>query len=286
MTRLLFTFTFTILTATIACGQNIEPLDLAKKIFGKEKFKDFNSYISGEYKNDNKGKPTGKDLAKNATLTFSLLEQTTNKAVVNMTIQDPTGHGVDTYLFFEKDEVWKMNAFRGLALTGIIEQVKNGLEKMTPQQVDDMIEKSKNSKSDAGFSMFSSREDYDFQLGNARLTLALDTSIIKHFLDNKSKFERLRDSAFKELENKKPGEREDIKLVENLRPDYHKLFISSVTFGDYELGNCLNFLIGGMVDNTVGYIYVPDKKDVPEIDPDSIIMIKEIGNGWYIYKTT
>ena len=28
------------------------------------------------------------------------------------------------------------------------------------------------------------------------------------------------------------------------------------------------------------------KKGLPEIDSIKIIMIKEIGNGWYIFKTT
>ena len=32
--------------------------------------------------------------------------------------------------------------------------------------------------------------------------------------------------------------------------------------------------------------FVKDKKDVPEMNPSRIIMIREIGNGWYIYKTT
>jgi hypothetical protein len=72
----------------------------------------------------------------------------------------------------------------------------------------------------------------------------------------------------------------------DLEPEYRKLYISSVWFGDYELGNCLNFLIGGLLDNTVGFIYVKNKKDLPVMSPDKIIMIREIGNGWFIYKTT
>lgn len=285
MTRIITTFVLNILTATIACSQNIEPLDLAKKIFSKEHFNDINNYITGEYKNESKGRPTGQDLPTGSNLTFSLLEQTTNKAVVDMTVQDTTGKGIDTYLFFEKDEVWKMDAFRALALTGIIEQVKNGLEKMTPEQVDSLINKSKNEKN-KDIAIFSSREDFNFQLGNAKLTLELDTNIIKHFLDNNTEFERIKDSALKELESKKPNEEQRIKLVENLKPDYQKLFISSVSYGDDGLENCIDFLIGGITDNSVGYIYVNDKKDLPHMDADKIIMIKEIGNGWYIYKTT
>jgi hypothetical protein len=76
------------------------------------------------------------------------------------------------------------------------------------------------------------------------------------------------------------------KLIENFKADYQKIFISSISTGDFELGNGINFLIGGMLDNTVGYLYVKDKNDLPEMNSDSVIMIREIGDGWYIYKTT
>lgn len=269
------------LTIKTAYGQSYEPLDLARKIFGKDSLTNIDNYIKGEYK----GRPNGQDLQKGSTTNFTQLGQTENKSLVAMTVLDSTGKGLDTYLYFEKDSTWKMSAFRALAMTGIIEQVKIELEKLTPQQVDDIIKKSKKNKEDE-FSMFTSREDYDFQLGNARLTLELDNNIIQHFLNNQAEFERIKNIAMKELEGKEVDEERSIDLVENIKNAYHKLYISSVSTGGYELGNCINFLIGGMVDNSVGYIYVADKKDVPEMNPERIIMIREIGNGWYIYKTT
>jgi hypothetical protein len=282
MTKLIITiFTIFILTITTACGQTYDPLALAKKIFGKDSLPDIVNYIKGEYK----GRPNGQDLQKNSTTKFILLGQTNKNAVVAMTILDSTGNGLDTYLHFEKDTTWKMSAFRALAMTGIIEQIKIDLEKLTPQQVDDIIKKSKkNTKED--YAMFTSREDYDFELGNAKLTLELDDNIIKHFFANQAEFERIKNIALKQLEGKEVDEERSKNLVENLKADYRKLYISSVSTGGYELGNCINFLIGGMVDNSVGYLYVKDKKDLPEMNSDRIIMIREIGNGWYIYKTT
>jgi len=266
---------------TTVYGQTYEPLDLAKKIFGKDSLPNIDHYSTGEYK----GRPNGQDLQKGSTTKFILLGQTEKTAVVAMTILDTLGKGLDTYLHFERDTVWKMNAFRALAMTGIIEQVKIELEKMTPQQVDDIITKSKKKKKD-DFAMFTSREDYNFQLGNTKLTLELDDNIIKHFLTNQAEFERLKDLALTQLQNEKVDEERSMKLIEDLKADYQKIFISSVSTGSYELGNCINFLIGGMVDNSVGYIYVKDKKDLPEMNSDRVIMIREIGNGWYIYKTT
>jgi hypothetical protein len=203
-----------------------------------------------------------------------------------MTILDSTGKkGLDTYLHFEKDTFWKMSAFRSLAMTGIIEQVKFELEKMTSQQVDELIKKSKKEKNN-DYVVFTSRQDYNFQIGNARLTLELDDNIMKHFLVNKAEFERIKNAAFKELGTIKTDEERSTKLLEKMKPAYQKLFISSISFGGYETGNTLNFLIGGMLDNAVGYLYAKDKKDLPEMNSDRVIMIREIGNGWYMYKTT
>jgi hypothetical protein len=281
-TRITTILTTLILTFTTVYGQTYEPLDLAKKIFGKDSLPNIDNYCTGEYK----GRPNGQDLQSGLTTKFTLLGQTEKTAVVAMTILDSLGKGLDTYLHFEKNTIWKVNAFRALALTGVIEQVKNGLEKMTPEQVDEMIKSSKKNKKSNEFAMFTSKEEYEFELGNARLTIELDDNIAKHFVTNQSEFERLKNLALTQLEKEKVDEERSMKLIENLKADYQKLFISSVSTGGYELGNCINFLIGGMVDNSVGYIYVKDKKNLPKMNPDRIIMIKEIGKGWYIYKTT
>lgn len=280
-TQLTTILTTLILTVTTVYGQTYEPLDLAKKIFGKDSLPDIDNCITGEYK----GRPNGQDLQKGSVTKFTLLGQTEKTAVVAMTILDSNGKGLDTYLHFEKDTIWKMSAFRALAMTGIIEQVKIELEKMTLQQVDDIIAKSKKKKK-GDFAMFTTREDYRFQLGNAKLTLDLDDNIVKHFVTNQAEFERLKNLALTQLEKEKVDEERNIKLIESFKADYQKLFISSVSTGGYELGYCINFLIGGIVDNSVGYIYVRDKKDLPKMNSDSVIMIREIGNGWYIYKTT
>ena len=269
------------LIVTAVYGQVFEPLDIAKNIFRKDSLPNIENFISGEYK----GRPNGQDLQSGSTTKFILLGQTEKTAVVAMTILDSLGKGLDTYLHFEKETTWKMIAFRALAMTGIIEQVKIELEKMTSQQIDEIIARSKKKKKD-DYSMFTSREDYNFQLGNARLTLELDENIAKHFLTNQAAFERIKNLALKQLEKEKTDEERSMKLVENIKADYQKLFISSVSTGGYELGNCINFLIGGMVDNSVGYLYVKDKKELPEMNSDRVIMIREIGNGWYIYKTT
>jgi len=57
---------------------------------------------------------------------------------------------------------------------------------------------------------------------------------------------------------------------------------------DYKIfcADCLGFTVGGMIDNTVGYFYLEDKNKLPKMNTSRIIMIRKIGDGWYLYKTT
>lgn len=267
-----------LLITSLSFGQNIEPIDLAKKLLNQEVFENIDKYSTGEFK----GHPNGQDLGENVKLNFRLLNQSENTAVVNVTIKDSIGIGLDTYLHFEKDFIWKINAFRALAMTGMLEQIKNEFEKMTESEIDSLIISKKNSE----HKMFETKEDFQFQLENIKLTLELDDNIIKHFNENKTEFERLKNLALNQFETKNTDNEKSSKLLEDLNSDYKKLFISSISTGGYELGNCINFLIGGMVDNSVGYFYIKDKKDLPKMNPSRIIMIREISNGWYMYKTT
>lgn len=249
------------------------PLDVAQSVFGKKGFPDVKKFATGEYKGDF----SGNDLADSLTTKFILLEQKESTAVVAMTAVTPSGRGEDIYLHFEKDTVWKINAVRGLAMTGIIAEALKEIEHMTPQQVDEAIKKGR----------FESIEDYTFHLGNSRLVLAMDDDIIKHFEKHKAEFERMKNTALEELKTIKINDDGSTRMIENLKADYHKLFIAGVRYDDYEVGgNCLSFTIGGMLDNTVGYLYAANKKDLPEMNPNRLIMLKEIGNGWYLYKTT
>ncbi|RAV98439.1 hypothetical protein [Pseudochryseolinea flava] len=281
ITRITSLITVLILTIACAHGQAYEPLALAKKIFDKDTLSNIATYVIGEYK----GRPHGGDLGKGAKTRFMLLEQTAESAVVNMTVLDSTGVGFDTYLHFKKETIWKMSAFRALAQTGIIDRIKTQLEKMSQADVDRVVAEVKKNGKDK-FSMFSSQEEYNFLLGNAKLTLALDDHIVQHFVENMAVFEQLKDLAIAELKNKKNDEEGSIKLIAQSKREYERLFIARVSSGGDELGNGINFFIGGVIDNAVGYIYVQDKKDLPRMSPNGVIMIREIGAGWYIYKTT
>ncbi|ACU60993.1 hypothetical protein [Chitinophaga pinensis] len=259
------------------------PLDITARIFDKEGFRQISKFSTGEYK----GHPRGTDLSKDASCQFTLLKQSAEQAVVAVTILSPAEEGLDLYLhFIKEDATWKVKACRALAMTGMIQRMRDEMKKLTLNQVDSIIEAEKNS--DKEYKSFTSRDHYYYELGNADLTLKQDDNIIKHFNDHKAKFEQLKDAALKELqENKEDHAERQIRLIKSRENEYHQLFISNVSYGGYMISeHCLTFLIGGMLDNTVGYLYVQDKKDLPEMSDNRVIMLREIGEGWYLYKTT
>jgi hypothetical protein len=278
---LLFLALFSLTTCTTH-SQGLEPVEVAKHIFGKTKFADLPNYSTGEYQ----GHPNGQDLPPTATTDFLLLGQTPIKAVVAMSVVDAKGIQVDTYLHFQKDTVWKLSAFRSLAMTGMLAKVSEQLESLTPRQVDEMLKSAAKEKGKDKHYPFSSRAEYEFTRGNTKLTIASDAQLIAHFTNNKAEFERIKVAGLQELSGKTTEDTQDQELAKPLEAAYRKLYISSVRSGGDDFGNCLNFLIGGMVDNAVGYLYIKDKKDLPEMSANDIIMLREIGDGWYLYKTT
>lgn len=51
-------------------------------------------------------------------------------------------------------------------------------------------------------------------------------------------------------------------------------------------GECLMFTVAGITDNEVGVLWVEKPDALPEIDPSQVIMLRPLGGGWWIFKTT
>ena len=279
---LLCLVSFLLLRSTTGYGQVFEPVEVAKQIFGKTTYTTSKRYATGEYE----GHPNGHDLPPTATTHFLLLGQDDKRAVVAMTIQGEASQTADTYLHFQKDTIWKICAFRALAMTGIIARAKQELEQMTPAQIDALIARESAEKDTDKGGAFRSRADYDFALGNSSLILESDNHLIAHFQKHKTEFERIRDLALAEAPRAGLNEMGDSPVGSAEKAAYRKLFISSLHAEHVTSGKRLNFVIGGISDNTVGYFYITDKQAVPAMTPDNIIMVREIGDGWYLYKTT
>jgi hypothetical protein len=277
--KYLFLFFSLSCVLTICKAQDYTPLQLTKRVFSRDTFPEIKKYSIGEYN----GQPNGKNLSNKVHTIFSLLGQNSKTAVVDLTITDSSGKGIDTYVHLKKDTIWKICAFRALSMTGIIAKINDDLSALTQSQVDSIIASPYTKSRDNR--MFKSKEDYRYMLGNTSLTLALDSALIAHFKENQKSFEALKNKLLK-MGIKNTAGLKKMLNIETTKKQLRSLFIDNV-YPDRESNpDNLNFFIGGILDNTVGFLYIRNKKNIPMMDPSHFIMVKEIGNGWYLYKTT
>jgi hypothetical protein len=278
---------------TVTHGQPVKlamtPVEVAKRIFDARGFPALGKYITGEYEED-KGRPNGKNINKNSKHIVKLLSQTNKQAVVDLTIVNKSGSATDYYLFFVKGTVWKMQALRSLAMVGFGLLEKSLLERLSSRQVDSIIAVADTTT----HRFFSSREEYNYKLGNARLLTLSDDELIVHFNEHRQQFDELKKMVLAGKEELERSKTADIKLTiqnqkvveENWKGASRALLLTYVPASDRDFKNSVELVIWGMVDNSVGYVYIPNKQTIPVMSPDHIILLRAMGDGWFLYKTT
>lgn len=127
------------------------------------------------------------------------------------------------------------------------------------------------------------KEDFQYQLENIKLTLEFDDNTIMHFNENKEKFETLKNEV---INFRKDTTHNQKNINFEFQVKLNKLYLGKLSNYQLLCEECIKFTIGGMIDNTVGYFYLSDERKLPKMNPSRVIMIREIGNGWYIFKTT
>lgn len=146
-----------------------------------------------------------------------------------------------------------------LALTGIIEQAYLGL-------------KAKPNLTEEEKSLFA----------NLKLTLAPDKELKTWFSENSKLLSKLTASLRAKNNNIAFYVRRDDKQFPEAAELLRKLNLSSASV---EANGNIEFIIGGVTDNTVGFVYSPSKNP-PKISPSSYIWVEEVGTNWYLFRTT
>ncbi|MBF0135268.1 MAG: hypothetical protein HQL65_03450 [Magnetococcales bacterium] len=158
-------------------------------------------------------------------------------------------HVRDWYSFLRYEQgVWKLGAVRCLALYGPFWIVLQELE-------------GKQHRSD----------DEEWRYQNMRLTALGDVELADYFKSNK---ERLTDLANHAMA------RQTAAVTRMAR----QLFLTSAKL-DLDAG-WVEITIGGILDNSVGFLFVPDGKQPPAMTPDAYIMVERLAGNWYLFKTT
>jgi hypothetical protein len=161
----------------------------------------------------------------------------------------------DIYLYMNRGEggAWTITAFRSLALMDIPMQLRDLLRAQTTRTTEE-----------------------EETLRNIELTLSSDGDLRRWFATHRAELERLR-----ELAEAHAGDAA-VDTPET-RAALARIHVLSLT---RSANAVIRVIIGGMVDNEVGFLHAPDASSVPPIDPGDHIWIEPVGDGWYLYKTT
>ncbi|RPD49643.1 hypothetical protein DNI29_02250 [Hymenobacter sediminis] len=260
----------------------LQPLQIAEQFVAKTGWPNMRDYLSGEAAGQARRQSLGQQIPATLQRHCQLLHQGTATAVVTVELRDSVSRS-DIYLHFRRDSAtattpWKLAAVRSLAMTQLGPPMLKILADMPPAEITQYNQKHPEAS-------------HAFMLGNIRLWIGSDAEIVEHFNRHQPQFQQAvrliqsRQFFTAPLDSTLSGEQAanaDAEVLALLRP----LYISRVTQRTLGSPAGLEFIIGGVTNNTVGLLYQPDVTQVPPMSPDRVIVMKPLGHGWYLYKTT
>ena len=157
------------------------------------------------------------------------------------------GYSEDWYAYLRREEGrWKLEAVRSLALTGVPAMVFEELSKKEQR---------------------SSEEEWEYR--NLMLLFSSDAELRSFASSKADSLERIRS------------------LVREGNNDAAQEVASGLYLGDVRVDDAnIEVMIGGVLDNTVGLLYVEEGKEPPRIDPRNHIYVEKAVGRWFLFKTT
>jgi hypothetical protein len=222
--------------------------ELVEKFFSPDGIKNKKDLYVGEMLKNYADKPTlGENLPKDVQVHIRELEISPSREIYAVLLSK-SGKSQDWYIYMTNEQgKWKISAVRNLALPGIFF--------MALQKAHNKTDRSK-------------EEEYQYQ--NMLLTIQPDAELKEFLLKNIDSFNRIA----KEAINNPDKATESVKAL-------------NLNFARYEPeSKIVDVNIGGILDNSVGYLYIPEGASVPSMSDDNYIYIERIQGNWYVYKTT
>jgi hypothetical protein len=263
---------FLISTKNTICNK-LEPLEITKLVFDENGFDNSQvlPFCCDLHLHNFKDSSFGQTLPKNAVRNYELIFKDDSSALVSVGIRVDVS-AFDLYVFFRKIDDWHIETIRTLAGIELINQIIYEYQNL---QVDSAKSKL----------MAQGYDNLELFIKRLKLSISSDSEIEKYFRENISSFNKI--IEYIETHNyDNPEERisqinNDV-IIKELLKDILIDKIVDAEEGEFVAG----FMIGGIIDNSVGYFYQPDKTKLPKISKSLYILIKPLGNGWYMYKTT
>ncbi|UYZ62631.1 hypothetical protein [Hymenobacter weizhouensis] len=261
---------------------SLQPLQIARQFVAPAGWPLMRAYLSGEAATQARRETLGQQIPGLLQRRCELLAQDSATAVVAVELRDSVSRD-DLYLHFAKEQaIWKLRAIRRLSLTHLGPPM---LQMFTGMSADEA----------ARYDARHPEAPHAFMVGNIRLWIGSDAALIEHFRRQQAGFQQAvellrthgylapaastNDSVATATER---AANADPAVQALLRP----LFVHRVGRTVLDCGTCLEFVIGGMADNTVGLLYQPNPAAVPAMSPDRLIALRPLGQGWYLFKTT
>ena len=257
----------------------LAPLQIAGQFMAPAGWLAMRNYLCCEAAGQAKRQTLGQQIPPRVQRSCQLVAQDSAAAVVAVELRDSTSRR-DFYLHFSKSTgAWKLSAVRNLAMTHLSRPMVSILTALPPAEV-------------AQYDLKHPDAHHAFTVGNLRLWTSADADIAAHFQRNRTDFEavlRLVQTG-RYFEPPVPGAAApNGEQAANADPAVHtllrKLYLNHVTRRGTGCGSCLEFVIGGKVNSTVGLLYQPQPAQLPRMHPDRLIVLKPLGAGWYLYKT-
>ncbi|HEX8507140.1 MAG TPA: hypothetical protein VF630_17385 [Hymenobacter sp.] len=254
----------------------LEPLQIAEQFVAPAGWPDMKEYLCCEAAGQAKRETLGQQIPDRLRRTCQLLEQGPSTAVVAVELRDPAERR-DFYLHFAKEgDTWKLRAIRNLAMTHLGPPMVDLLSAMPPAEV-------------AQYDLKHPDASHAFTVGNLKLWTSSDAEIAAHFRKNRADFRKVLRLVQAGRYFAADSLAAASEQAANADPAVHallrKLYLGRVTRRETGCSSCLEFVIGGKVTSTVGLLYQPEAAQLPAMTPDHLIVLKPLGEGWYLYKT-
>jgi hypothetical protein len=167
------------------------------------------------------------------------------------------GDRPDIYLYLHRSGAgeWAIGAMRTLALTGILHEVRRELRAkptLTAEERDSLDE--------------------------VELTLSSDRQLAGWFTANKASLAELKTMA--EASGGSGWRRVETHQAKRRLAQLHATMLSIDDKG------AIIVTLGGVIDNSVGFLFAPNTASLPPINSSEYIWIEPMGDGWYLFKTT
>ncbi|MBU6955057.1 hypothetical protein [Hahella sp. HN01] len=221
---------------------------LVKQFFSQDGIKNKKEVYAGEMLEHYLDRPTlGESLPTGIEISLRALEKTPEREIYAVLLSKD-GKSQDWYIYLINDqEKWKISAVRNLALPGLFF--------MALHEAQSKSERTK-------------EEERQYQ--NMLLTLRLDSELKEFLRSNIDSLSAIASEAQIDTDKATVAAK--------------ALYLNLVR---YEKGSgIVDVNIGGMLDNSVGYLFVPAGSNAPSMSDDNYIYIEHVVGNWYVYKTT